>query len=199
MMAGRLLDDMLALIVRRPALLWLAVVANLLGAVIGGIYWYGPMLLRSPWWSWVFIPDCPLAALLGAIVLLLYRSGRAPQWLIALTAFACIKYGTWTILFWIRQWSGAGAAYPVELLLFITHIGLLAEGVLFSRAITPAQPATGVLVSLFFTASVVVDYGLGFHPPLVSHVSRTDAFAAAALLTALLSIALWRATRRPAR
>jgi len=39
MMAGRLLDGVLALIMRRPELLWLAVVANLLGAVIGGIYW----------------------------------------------------------------------------------------------------------------------------------------------------------------
>jgi len=158
------------------------------------------MLLRSPWWSWVFIPDCPLAALLGAIVLLLHRSRRAPQWLIALTAFACIKYGTWTILFWIRQWSGACAAYPVELLLFITHIGLLAEGLLFSRMIAPAQPRTGGLVSLFFVASVIVDYGLGYHPPLVSHVSRAVAFAAGALLTAVLSVALWLTTRHlPAR
>ena len=56
-------------ILRNPLLFWAAVIANLLGTVIGGAVWYGPMILSSPIWALPFIPDCPLAALLGTIAL----------------------------------------------------------------------------------------------------------------------------------
>jgi uncharacterized membrane protein YpjA len=186
----RLLNGTLDFILRNPLIFWACVVANLLGAVIGGIFWYGPMILASPIWALPFIPDCPLAALLGSIALLGIRYGGRWPFFTALTAFACIKYGAWTLAFWLRQWTGAGVALPVEVFLFITHIGLLCEGVLLATRIGPLSLSARFGVIGIFALSVFVDYGLGFHPPLVSHVSVEFIFRLAALLTALLGIGL---------
>ncbi|HMO55927.1 MAG TPA: DUF1405 domain-containing protein [Roseiflexaceae bacterium] len=186
----RLLHGTLAFILRNPLIFWACVIANLLGAVIGGIFWYGPMIMASPIWALPFIPDCPLAALLGSIALLMIRSGRVQPFFIALTAFACIKYGAWTLFFWGRQWSGSGVILPVELLLFITHIGLLCEGVLFVPRIGRLSLNGRLGVIGIFVLSIVVDYGFGFHPPLVSHVGLHDIFWAATILTTLLGVGL---------
>jgi uncharacterized membrane protein YpjA len=186
----QLLRGTLNWILRNPLLFWVAVVANLLGTVIGGVVWYGPMIASSPLWALLFIPDCPLAALLGTIALFGLRAGRDWRWFYALTAFFCIKYGLWTIAFWLRQWSGSGVILPVEAMLFVTHIGLLCEGLLLVPHIgrLPLPQRLGVIA--WFALSVFVDYGLGFHPPLTSHVSRDFIFWLASGLTALVGAGL---------
>lgn len=128
----RFLHWLFEFILRTPIIFWSCVVANLIGAIWGAAVWYGPMLAASPLWAWPFIPDCPLAAFLGTIALLGMRAGRRWSWFYALTAFACIHYGIWTLAFWSRQWTGSGVIDPFEVVLFITHIGLLCEGVLFA-------------------------------------------------------------------
>jgi uncharacterized membrane protein YpjA len=189
----------LTTILRSPLLFRGAVVANLLGAVIGGVVWYGPMILGSPIWALPFIPDCPLAALLGSIALFGLRAGRPWRWFYALAAFFCIKYGIWTIVFWLRQWTGSGAILPVEALLFVTHIGLLCEGLLFVPHIGELSLPKRAWVVAWFALSLFVDYGLGFHPPLASHVSRTFVFWLAALLTAVVGAGLLLLPRQAPR
>ncbi|HWQ11679.1 MAG TPA: DUF1405 domain-containing protein [Roseiflexaceae bacterium] len=192
----RILRWTLNLILGNPPLFWAAVVANLLGTVVGGVVWYGPMILSSPLWALPFIPDCPLAALLGTVALFGLRAGRPWRWFYALAAFFCIKYGIWTIVFWLRQWSGAGVILPVEALLFVTHIGLLCEGLLLVPHIGELSLAKRLWVVAWFALSVFVDYGLGFHPPLVSHVSREFIFWLAAGLTAAVGAGLLLLPRR---
>lgn len=187
---NRLLRMTMQFILDNPLIFWACVGANLVGAVVGGWFWYGPMLLRSPWWALPFIPDCPLAALLGSIGLLALRYGRRWNWFFALTAFACIKYGLWTVAYWLNAWTVDGfRGDPIEVMLFVSHIGLLCEGLLFIPYIAPLRVLSRLSVIGVFVLSIFVDYGLGFYPPL-GPVDRDFAMWTAIVLTAMLGAGL---------
>ncbi|NJP04600.1 MAG: DUF1405 domain-containing protein [Chloroflexaceae bacterium] len=177
-------------ILLRPWLFALILAANLFGAIVGGIYWYGPMLWTSPWWAMPFVPDCPLAALLWSIAALGVWAKQRWYFFYALTAFACIKYGAWTIAFWLWTWLQAGQIFPLEALLFVSHIGLLLQGLLLVTFVQPLAMPGRIAVVSWFILSVQVDYRLGFHPPLGGFVSVSFAFWVATLLTALLATGL---------
>ncbi len=185
-------------ILQRPLLFWACVVANVIGAVVGGLFWYGPMLWTSPLWAMPFIPDCPLAALLASIALAGLRAQRRWAWFYALVAFACMKYGAWTVAFWLWHWSNAGTIVPVEAMLFITHIGLFIEGLLFVPYIGALTLPKRLAVTGWFVLSIIVDYGLGFHPPLTSLVPVHFVFWLATGLTVLLGVGLILLPRRTA-
>ncbi len=198
-MVERVLHWTLQTILRWPLIFWFCFVANLVGVVFGGVFWYGPLLLDSPWWAWPFIPDCPLAALLGSVALLGVRANRPWWFFYALVAFAGMKYGAWTVAFWLRFWSTWGAVDILSLVLFVTHIGLFIEGLLFVPYAYPLSLAGRVLVIGVFALSVGVDYGLGYHPPLGGYVTVEFAFWLAAVLTLLCGVGLLLLPRRVAR
>jgi uncharacterized membrane protein YpjA len=189
----RLIDWAYGFITKNPLIFWACMAANAVGVVWGGVVWYGPMMAESPVWAWPFIPDCPEAALWATVAFLLLRYGRGRGWFTAFAAFSCIKYGLWTLLFWAKHWSLAGAAdaeFPLELLLFVSHMGLTAEGVLLARRIGPLGMPARLGVIGWFALSIAVDYGLGFHPPLTYAVPVSYALWAAIGLTAGLGAAL---------
>jgi len=195
----RFLHQLFEFILRTPIIFWSCVIANLIGAVWGAAVWYGPMLAASPLWAWLFIPDCPLAAFLGTIALFGMRAGRRWSFFYALTAFACIHYGIWTLAFWLRQWTGAGVIDPFEVVLFVTHIGLLCEGILFATRLGEVTVLQRVAVVGWFVLAFGVDYGLGYHPPLASHVTFDFIMWLTVALTGGLSIALLALPRRAAQ
>ncbi|WP_298404013.1 DUF1405 domain-containing protein [uncultured Chloroflexus sp.] len=186
------IDWVYAFITGHPFIFWMCMALNLFGVVWGGIVWYGPMLASSPLWAWIFIPDCPAAALYATIAFILIRYGRAVPWFTAFAAFACMKYGLWTLAFWSRHWLGAGAVEPLELMLFVSHIGLTCEGILLATRIGPLGMGTRAAVAGFFSLSIVVDYGLGFHPPLTWVVTPAFAMWTAVILTSGLGFWLTR-------
>lgn len=189
----RLIDWILALILKNPLIFWACMFANAVGVVWGGWVWYGPMLAASPLWAWPFIPDCPEAALWATLAFLGLRYGRNWGWLNAFAAFGCIKYGIWTVAFWLRHWSEAGFVpgyWPMEAMLFVVHIGLTCEGLLLATRIGPLSLPARLAIVGWFALSVFVDYGLGFHPPLTYAVPEPFVLGLAAGLTALLGIAL---------
>ncbi|PDW00344.1 DUF1405 domain-containing protein [Candidatus Chloroploca asiatica] len=186
----RLLHWILDLILRQPLLFWSAMGANLIGVVWGGWIWYGPQLAAAPWWAWLFIPDCPAAALWATIAFLGLRYGRDWGWFNAFAAFACIKYGLWTLAFWLRHWSVVGTFEPLEIMLFVSHMGLTAEGVLLALHIGSLSLPVRLSIIGWFALSIWVDYGLGHHPPLTYAVPVAFVFWVATGLTALLGLAL---------
>lgn len=199
-MLERLVRSTLDLILKYPLLFWSCFSANLIGAVVGGLFWYGPMLWNSPFWALPFIPDCPLAALLGSIALYgLYR-GRKWGWFNTFAAFACMKYGVWTMGFWLRHWTAGGEIEPVGVIMFITHIGLFCEGTLLVPHIGPLPMRQRLAVSGWYFLSIYVDYGLAnyarrmwgypFYPPLSPQVPVSYAFWLALLCTTLLTLGL---------
>jgi uncharacterized membrane protein YpjA len=186
----RLLRWTLATIMHWPLIFWGCVAINLIGAVLGAIFWYGAMLLNAPLWAIPFIPDCPLAALLGSITLIGFRWRRNWSWFTAFTAFACIKYGLWTMLFWLRQWIGSGEITFIGLVLFVSHIGLFIEGLLFVPHIGEPSLLKRLGIIGWFLLSIYVDYGLGYDPGMASDVPLVFAFRVALILTLVIGTGL---------
>lgn len=186
----RLLNWTLDLILKHPLIFWACMAANAVGVAWGGWIWYGPLLAASPAWAWPFIPDCPEAALWASIALIGIYYGRRSSWFTAFAAFGCIKYGIWTLLFWLRHWSVAGAIEPLEAMLFISHIGLTCEGVLLALRIGPLGLPARLGIIGWYALSIVVDYRLGYHPPLTYAVPMEFVLWAAIGLTALLGLGL---------
>lgn len=189
----RLIDWVLKLILQNPLIFWACMAANLVGVVWGGWVWYGPQLAAAPAWAWPFIPDCPEAALWATVAFVGLRYGRRWGWFNAFAAFGCIKYGLWTVAFWLRHWAEAGLVpgyWPLEVMLFVAHIGLTAEGVLLATRIGPIGMPVRLAVTGWYALSIFVDYGLGFHPPLTYTVSTSFVLWLAVALTATLGLAL---------
>jgi uncharacterized membrane protein YpjA len=186
----RLLHAVFNLIVRNPLVFWACMVFNLLGAVIGGVLWYGGQLLASPLWAYPFIPDCPLAALVASIAFIAFRYGRRWPLFNALVAFGCMKYGLWTLAFWSRHWLGGGEIEPISVGLFITHMGLFTEGALLSIHALPLSLPKRLAVIGWYALSIYVDYALGFHPSLTPFVPVAYVFWVAVALTAVLGVGL---------
>lgn len=188
-----LIEKILNFILRNPPIFWSCMAANAIGVGWGGWVWYGPQLAAAPLWAWPFIPDCPLAALLATVAFLGLYYGRRWDWFNAFAAFACIKYGLWTLAFWLRHWSEVGFApgdWPLEVMLFVSHIGLTCEGLLLAARIGPLRLPTRLGVVAWYALSIAVDYGLGYHPPLTYAVPLSYALGAAVLLTVAAGIAL---------
>jgi len=188
-----LLEKTLDLILRNPLIFWSCMAANAVGVAWGGWVWYGPQLAAAPLWAWPFIPDCPLAALLATVAFLGLYYGRQWGWFNAFAAFACVKYGLWTLAFWLRHWSEAGFVpgyWPLEVMLFVAHIGLTCEGLLLATRIAPLGLPARLGIVAWYVLSLLVDYALGHHPPLSYAVPVSYAFWTAALLTVALGSAL---------
>jgi uncharacterized membrane protein YpjA len=189
----RLIDWVYNLILKNPLIFWACMAANLVGVVWGGWVWYGPQIAAAPVWAWLFIPDCPLAALWATIAFLGLYFGRSWGWFNAFAAFACIKYGLWTVAFWLAHWSQVGFVdgyWPMELMLFVAHIGLTCEGLLLATRIGPLALPARLAVIAWYALSIFVDYGLGHHPPLTYTISASFVFWLATILTTALGAAL---------
>ena len=191
----RVLNWLLTLILNHPLIFWLCMAANTVGVIWGGWLWYGPQLAAAPAWAWPFIPDCPEAALWATIAFLGLRYQRRWGWFNAFAAFASIKYGLWTLAFWSRHWSQLGFVadyWPLEVMLFVAHIGLTCEGLLLATRIgTLSLPARLSIIG-WYALSIFVDYGLGHHPPLTAVVPVTYVFwVAIALTTTIGALLLW--------
>lgn len=187
-------DDVLRrimhIIMTIPAIFWICMIGDLIGFIAGGVIWYGPQLSRSPWWAWPFIPDCPLAALLGMIAYMRLRANQPADWFTALASLSCIKYGIWTVLFWSTKWAATGEYLPLEIGLVVVHLAMMAQGLLLWPALTSvAMPMRFVAVT-WLALSIVVDYGLGYHPALVPQVTPMQAGTWAVVLTVMLGVAM---------
>jgi len=86
----RWIDWIYVFITGNAVIFWACMVINMIGVVWGGIVWYGPMLVSSPAWAWIFIPDCPAAALYATVAFVLLRYQRPVPWFTAFAAFACV-------------------------------------------------------------------------------------------------------------
>lgn len=177
-------------ILRQPFLFWTAIVVNMVGVIWGIFLWYWPMLVSAPLWALPFIPDCPAAALVWIVAALGLWAGQHWPVFTTLTAFACIKYGFWTLFFWLRHWTAGGPVQLMEVVLFVSHIGLICEGVLLLPYIGPISLGKRLAVIGWFVVSIIVDYALGYHPPMTAFVTATYAGWLATVLTTLLGIGL---------
>jgi len=173
----RLTDSVIA----NPFLMWAGFGALMAAFVVGTVGWYGDFFdqLRIPFWAYPFVPDCPLAAGVAGVALLLRHLKRPSRIVDQLAAVFCIKYGTWTMTFWGLYWAGGG---PIEMtslfsgpIMFLTHLGLTIIGLILLLYVGRPKLSEALLVLAFFALSDFVDYapiapqrfgGYGYYPPL---------------------------------
>ncbi|MEY2845615.1 MAG: hypothetical protein RL076_1161 [Chloroflexota bacterium] len=179
---------LLQLIMDVPLIFWACMIGDLLGFLVGTVIWYGPQLMRAPWWAWPFIPDCPLAALLGLFAYLRLRANQPADWLTVLASLSCIKYGIWTVVFWSTKWAATGEYLPLEIGLVIVHVALMAQGLLLLPALMQVTIPVRLIGVAWLALSVVVDYGFGHHPVLDPSLTPMQAGTWAAVITLMLGI-----------
>jgi len=155
----------------RDSLFWLLFLANLGGALYGFIFYYGPVLLSAPPSLLIFIPDCPLFALLFALSMLAVRYAPGRFNLFNFLTFAgCLKYGFWTVFvltFFKSFYAPTPEDVPLAAMLVVSHIFLFFEAFLLASYVRPKLWHVLAVLS-FMLLSDSVDYLLGAHPPIPS-------------------------------
>lgn len=155
--------SLLRFILDRPWVMTALILINLAGAVYG-FYWYKEQLSITPWYLWVFTPECPIQALLFAAVLSLRLRGLSSNLLNTVTFLGLIKYGAWTVaILGYHQLTG-GFLSLLQWGLLISHAGMVLQGLVFLPLIYPR--AVLALVPLWFGAMDFLDYAVGIHPTL---------------------------------
>jgi uncharacterized membrane protein YpjA len=129
----------------------------------------------------------------------------APVWLLALISFGQIKYGIWTITAWLLFWRNTAAVFGSpsytfdSVLMTISHIGLVAQGLFLLTYFRPDRKAALVCLG-WFGLSDFVDYGLGWYPSIPQmfiplSVMQWSTIAVTLLLSLAYLIVGWPARR----
>lgn len=109
---------------------WPLFLINLAGSVYG-FYWYREQLAVTPWYYWLFTPDCPLASSYFTVMLGLWLSGRRSAWFEAVTYVTSVYFGVWTVVV-IAQYFIVHQTFDwANFMLLASHVGLGLEGLLF--------------------------------------------------------------------
>lgn len=168
---------------RRP-FLWFLLVTNGIGAV-SGYFWYENQLAGTDWYWWFFVPDSPLSAALFTLAVVGWLGKREWSLFYLWAATAVIKYGVWAVILIADYWVGGGRPTFLEVMLFLSHIGMTVEGVIYLRHLA-IRAGQVVLIAAWMLFSDWMDYGLGLHP----YLYRPDQWLLAMLLAVSLSVAL---------
>lgn len=164
---------------------WVVAVADLAGAIAGYTYWYGSTILASPWYYWVFVPDCPLAATFMGIALLAYRFGRTWRLVGLLAAGMSVKYGLWTVVSWTIELSGGGPLGWEGITMAGTHSILLVQGLLLCCVLSYRWVPV-LVASLYIVGNDLVDYTAGQYPALPASVDVGPMMWVAVSTTAII-------------
>lgn len=175
--------------------LWFLFLINAGGAA-SGYLWYARQLAVTPWYYWPFVPDSPLSATLFTFMLGSFLAGRrGPGWqLLSLVATAwIIKYGLWAMGIITDYWLTPARPSPIEWALWLSHLGMAAEGFLYFPFLSISRRQAAAL-TFWLVINDYIDYGLGQHPYLFLPGQRSLALALAAGLTMSLSLGTWAKT-----
>ena len=135
--------------------------------LIAGIYslsFYSFQLNSSNPLLWIFIADCPIAAILFALNIFLIARGIKLPWLCFLSIMASVKFGLWTI-FVLTISNNLLSLWWVVL----AHILLLIELVVL-LGLFDFRVKHVLLAIVLFSIGDYFDYVLGTHPPVDSSV-----------------------------
>lgn len=149
---------------RRRRVILILVLVNGLGGVYG-FWWYHGQLASTPWYLWPVVPDSPLSATLLGLALLLCYAGRRSMWLEAIACVMVMKYGAWAALVIGQFWLTKGIVVFDDVHLFISHLGMAIEGVIYAGVFRVPVVAAVVAIG-WAVVNDLCDYGLGVYPRL---------------------------------
>jgi len=175
--------------VRTHAVVWILVLINVGSAVPGYLFWYGDALLRAPWYLWLFVPDSPLSVTFMGAALVAFHYGWRWDLLGLVATGACMKYGLWTDFVWLTNYLSGGEYHFTAILMSITHFGMFVEGLVLS-GLLHFRPLPVLVASLYLIVNDVVDYVLGYHPPLPNR-GDLDAITRFSVAETAVIVVLW--------
>jgi uncharacterized membrane protein YpjA len=107
----------------------LIVLIDLVGMAYG-YYYYAEQLGSTPFYLWLFVPDCPFYVMLFTIALLLAVFGIESKLFSYIAAVGMMKYGIWTLaaLLLFRNYFFSSPFWLLSSVLFVLHIGMFSEG-----------------------------------------------------------------------
>lgn len=171
---------------------WL-IIMNLVGFIIGVLFSYGPQLIDTNPLLWVFVPDCPLAALLFAASLIMLSRGQTNNALFTLSIISGFKYSIWTFIATINYWGfyvTSTTGLILNLINLFNHAILFAEQFILIRHVK-LDLRSLLPITAFLIIQDLMDYLVGTHP-LLPNYSLNTMFSITILLT-VLSVLLARA------
>lgn len=176
------------------------VAINLVGFVLGTLFWYGPQMRQVAPGLWPWLVDSPLSVLGFALALPLIRrgGGQAREMLATWAVFSNVKYGLWTVVFWILWWRGPGSFTLESLTMTFTHavmVGMGASLLLYFRPrLWQVATAAG-----WFALNDYLDYWQGLAPRVPAGVAIETLQIEQVIVTLLLTIGLLFLAQRRAR
>ena len=99
------------------------------------------------------------------MIMAIRKRESSPLRLIA--AIAVIKYGMWAVVLISDYWLSGAEVEVVEVGLWLSHLGMMAEGLIFIRH-WPVSYGDLIPASGWLFLNDIVDYSLGMHPYLFS-------------------------------
>lgn len=135
--------------------------------IIAGIYslsFYSLQLSQSNPLLWVFIADCPLAAILFGLTIILIALGVKIRWLAFLSIVASVKFSLWTIFVLVLS----GSILPLWWV-GLAHLLLLIEVIVFF-GLFDFRVKNVLLGLILFLIGDYFDYVLKAHPIIPDNV-----------------------------
>ncbi len=162
-----LFDELEKKIFSSQKLLIFLVLANLIGALYGFIFYYGQQFLSTPVYLWLFIGDCPLFSLLMALSFLLILLKKEFSFLFLFSLIGSLKYGFWTVfvLIYFNSFYFVPENFFMYSVLLIAHVFLFLEAFLLVKKIR-FNFSFLVFSLAFFVLNDFSDYFFGTHPPV---------------------------------
>lgn len=148
---------------QKPYILLLFLI-NFIGS-IWGYWWYWGQLIKEPLIYWPLIPDSPMSTTLFTLAFLFIFLGREIKTLTLLAGAMSFKYGLWALGILMQNWIITGTIAPVEVMLFLSHLGMIVESVIYVKNLSVKKSFYYFTVGWLFFEDLV-DWGFGLHPYL---------------------------------
>jgi len=138
-------------IYRDRRILALIIIINIIGSAFG-LYYYWEQLMMTPWYYWLFVPDCPLYTFLLIFALLFIVMGKRFDTFNTITAVGLALYGTWTmlILLYFSEVFFSPENALMSCALWISHCGMALESVLLLPYIKKARIVSWAIAGAWF-------------------------------------------------
>lgn len=144
-------------------ILALVIIINVIGSLFG-LYYYWDQLMMTPWYYWLFVPDCPLYSFFMIFALIFIAMGKRFDTFNVITTVGLAMYGAWTMLtlIYFREVFFAPENALMSVGLWVSHLGLALESVLLLPYIKKASIMPWALAGIWFLAQDYFDYFVGF-------------------------------------
>ena len=164
------------LVYGHKAVLALVIIINTIGSLFG-LYFYWDQLMMTPWYYWLFVPDCPLYSFFIVFALIFIARGKKFDTFNVITTVGLAMYGAWTMftLIFFREVFFAPENALMSAGLWTSHLGLALESVLLLPYIRKAGAVSWLIAGAWFFVQDFFDYFVPFY--YAGHVMRLHPLA----------------------